>query len=223
MNHTKLSFNISETIEMGTIRWEAYEGNDPKSPHIRSIPDNQLKEGSYQDFTFLSPPELVNGVTYKIIIEGTDLAANKSKPMNVDLVLYDTSPPKFVDIKPIDGEFIREANITYTLTEDLANGKIYFDYVGGKKDSKTTHMITLSGSKKEQGVRGGKLPSSFVKLSNGSIYNIRFEGQDAAGNPAPEAVVKNITFDNEVPVVRITTPLSESYICLLYTSPSPRD
>jgi len=212
VNHTKLSFNISEKIEMGTIRWEALEGNDPKSPHLRSIPSDQLESGSYQDFVFMSPPELVNGVSYNIVIEGEDLAGNKSQPMSVDLVLYDTTPPKFVDIKPNDGEFIREADITYTLTENVANGKIYFDYVGGEVDAKTTHMITLAGSKKEQGTQGGKLPSSFVQLVNGAIYNMRFEGQDAAGNSAPETLVKNITFDNEVPVVTISTPLSESYI-----------
>ena len=212
VNHTKLSFKISERIEMGTIRWEAVEGNDPESPHIRPIPADQLEDGSYQDFIFKSPPELVDGVSYKIVIEGTDYAGNKSLPMAVDLVIYDTTPPKFVDIKPIGDDFIREADITYTLTEDLANGKIYFDYVGGTDDPKTTHMITLAGSKKEQGVRGGKLPSSFVQLVNGAIYNIRFEGQDAAGNSVPETVIKNINFDNEGPVVSIISPLSESYI-----------
>ena len=212
VNHTKLSFNISERIEMGTIRWEVVEGNDPKSPHIRPIPADQLEEGTYQDFIFISPPELVNGVTYKITIEGTDVAGNSSEPMAIDGILYDISPPEFVNVAPLNGEHIREADITYTLTEDLVGGKIYFDHVGGSSDPKTTHMVTLAGSKKEQGTQGGKLPSSFIRLVNGSIYNIRFEGVDAAGNMAPKVIVENVVFDNEAPVVSITTPLRESYI-----------
>ena len=212
VNHTKLSFNISERIEMGTIRWEVVEGNDPKSPHIRPIPADQLEEGTYQDFIFISPPELVNGVTYKITIEGTDVAGNSSEPMAIDGILYDISPPEFVNVAPLNGEHIREADITYTLTEDLVGGKIYFDHVGGSSDPKTTHMVTLAGSKKEQGTQGGKLPSSFIRLVNGSIYNIRFEGVDAAGNMAPKVIVENVVFDNEAPVVSVTTPLRESYI-----------
>jgi len=212
VNHTKLSFNISERIEMGTIRWEVVEGNDPKSPHIRPIPANQLEDGTYQDFIFMSPPELVNGVKYKITIEGTDVAGNSSEPMAIDGILYDISPPEFVNVSPLNGEHIREADITYTLTEDLVGGKIYFDHVGGSSDPKTTHMVTLAGSKKEQGTQGGKLPSSFIRLVNGSIYNIRFEGVDAAGNMAPKVIVENVVFDNEAPVVSITTPLRESYI-----------
>ena len=212
VNHTKLSFNISERIEMGTIRWEVVEGNDPKSPHIRSIPADQLEDGTYQDFKFMSPPELVNGVTYKITIEGTDVAGNSSEPMAIDGILYDISPPEFVNVAPLNGEHIREADITYTLTEDLVGGKIYFDHVGGSSDPKTTHMVTLAGSKKEQGTQGGKLPSSFIRLVNGSIYNIRFEGVDAAGNMAPKVIVENVVFDNEAPVVSVTTPLRESYI-----------
>jgi len=212
VNHTKLSFNISERIEMGTIRWEVVEGNDPKSPHIRPIPADQLEDGTYQDFIFMSPPELVNGVTYKISIEGTDVAGNLSEPMAIDGILYDISPPEFVNVAPLNGEHIREADITYTLTEDLVSGKIYFDHVGGSSDPKTTHMVTLAGSKKRQGTQGGKLPSSFIRLMNGSIYNIRFEGVDAAGNMAPKVIVENVVFDNEAPVVSIIKPLRESYI-----------
>ncbi len=212
VNHTRLTISISEPIEVGSIRWEAAEGNDPKTPHIKALSEEQLKGGEFIDFDFSSPPELVNGVKYKIAIEGTDLAGNPSEPMSIDGVLFDTTPPEFVNISPDDEQFIREADITYTLTEDLEEGKIFFDHVGGVSDPKTTHMITLAGSKKQKGTRGGKLPSSFVRLVNGAIYNIRFEGTDAAGNGAPEAIVNNIVFDNEPPSIAITAPQSNSFI-----------
>ncbi|MBT7424168.1 MAG: hypothetical protein HN782_08165, partial [Candidatus Marinimicrobia bacterium] len=211
INSSILSFEISEPIKIGTIVWQSVEGNDPNSPHKRSILGEQLKGGEFQDFNFLSPPELLNGVYYNITIEGTDLAGNKSEDIMVQRLLYDTVPPQFVDLKPFEGDFIREPEISYTLTEDLATGKINFDYVGGANDPKTTHSITLAGSKKQNGVRGGKLPSSFISLVNGAIYNIRFEGVDAAGNSVPETIINNITFDNEPPLITIVEPLNRSF------------
>ncbi|MBC8345563.1 MAG: hypothetical protein ISR82_04155 [Candidatus Marinimicrobia bacterium] len=211
VNTSKLSISISEPIELGSIRWEVVKGNDPKTPHIKALNGEYLKGGEFIEFDFSTPPELVNNVTYKITIEGTDLAGNPSEPMIIDNILYDTTPPEFVNISPMDDQHIREPDITYTLTENLEGGKIYFDHVGGSSDPKTTHMITLAGSKKRKGTQGGKLPASFVKLVNGAIYNIRFVGIDAAGNMAPETIVKNIAFDNEVPTIIISEPTNNSY------------
>lgn len=211
VNHTLVSIDINEAVSIGSIRWEAVEGNDPMSPHIRALSQDQLEGGRFDDLEMATPPTLVDGVVYSIIIEGTDLAGNPSKPFTINGVTYDVTPPQFVDISPKDNAFIREANITYTLTEDLETGKIYFDHVGGAPDPKTTHMITLAGSKKQMGTRGGKLPSSFINLVSGAIYNVRFEGIDAAGNPSPEAMINQIVFDNEPPVITINSPTGDGY------------
>ena len=144
-----------------------------------------------------------------------DSAGNKGDNVLLDNILFDTTPPEFVDIEPKDNAFIQEAFINYTLTEDLVEGKIYFENVGGSTDPKTTHMITLAGGKKNKGVQGGKLPRTFVNLVNGSVYNIRFEGRDAAGNNAPEYIVKNIVFDNEKPTLSIIKPRDNAFILSL--------
>ena len=211
INNDSISFEISEPIKRGTIKWQAVDGNDSNSPHTRSILGEELKGGSFVGFTFLSSPDLVNGVFYNIIIEGTDLAGNKSELTIVNKVLFDTIAPEFLDLQPLKNEFIRVPEISYTLTEDLATGKIFFDYVGGASDPKTTHSITLAGSKKQMGINGGKLPSSFINLVNGAVYNIRFEGIDYAGNSAPETIINNITFDNDPPLITIEKPLSRSF------------
>ena len=211
INNDSISFEISEAIKMGTITWQAINGNDPNSPHKHSILGEQLKGGSFKDFRFLSPPNLAHGVFYNILIQGTDLAGNESEVMIVNEVLFDTVSPKFVDLKPLESEFIREPEISYTLTEDLETGKIFFDYVGGASDPKATHSITLAGSKKQRGIRGGKLPTSFINLVNGAIYNIRFVGVDAAGNSAPETIIENITFDNDPPSISIEEPNSRTF------------
>ena len=46
-------------------------------------------------------------------IEGTDLAGNASEHMSVNNVLYDTISPEFIDILPVNDQYIREADISY--------------------------------------------------------------------------------------------------------------
>jgi len=212
VNSTELSFSISEPIEKGTITWEAQGNADPKSPHVREILDKQKKGGTFRNFTFENAPELIDGLKYNISITGTDLAGNKGKKVKVDNILYDITPPEFVDVSPNNDAFINEADISYTLTETLEEGKIYFENIGGSPDPKKSHMVTLAGSKKRKGKQGGKLPASLVRLVNGSIYNVRFEGSDAAGNQSPDVQIDNIVFDNEIPILSITSPSSNSFI-----------
>ena len=149
---------------------------------------------------------------YNISIVGTDLAGNKGKSVKVDNILYDITPPEFVQISPNNDTFIKETDISYTLIETLEEGKIIFENIGGASDPKKSHLVTLAGSKKKKGSQGGKLPVSLVRLVNGGIYNVRFEGTDAAGNVAPDAQINNIVFDNEIPKLNIVSPGSNSFI-----------
>ena len=212
VNTTAISFSISEDLEIGSVTWIAVKGDDPLSPHVLSLNKGQKTKGDKLDLVFSEPPRLVDGVTYQISISGTDLAGNNGVDVFLDGILFDITPPEFVDTEPKDNAFIQEAFINYTLTEDLAEGKIYFENVGGSTDPKTTHMISLAGGKKTKGIQGGKLPKSFIRLVNGSVYNIRFEGVDAAGNKAPEVLIKDIVFDNEKPTLSIMKPIDNAFI-----------
>ena len=212
VNSSQLTLNFSEPLKKGRVTWVATAGPDPNSPHVRNFSEQDRQQGDKIDFIFESPPSLVDGVEYQVVVEGTDLAGNKGEPFKVNNVFYDITPPRFTDVEPLDSTFINEAYINYTLSENLMEGKIYFENVGGSSDPKTTHMITLAGNKKNKGNQGGKLPPSFIRLVNGSIYNIRFEGVDAAGNSAPEVVIKNIVFDNEIPVLAVSKPTNNSFI-----------
>ncbi|MEC7871559.1 MAG: Ig-like domain-containing protein [Candidatus Neomarinimicrobiota bacterium] len=212
VNSTQLTLFISEPLSTGNITWTSTVGVDTNSPHVRSFSESERTEGEKKDFIFADVPPLVDGVSYRITISGTDLAGNKGIDVSIENILYDITPPEFIDTAPPNNSFIREAFINYTLTEDLVDGKIYFENVGGSSDPKTTHMITLAGGKKNKGVQGGNLPKSFIRLVNGSIYNIRFEGVDAAGNTAPEVLIENIVFDNEKPVLKIIKPDDNSFI-----------
>ena len=116
-------------------------------------------------------------------------------------ILVDVTPPNFLNLLPLSEQFINVADISYTLTENLQEGKIVFTNVGGITDPNKEYSISLAGGKKNQGKQGGKLPVSVVSLNSGSIYSISFFGTDPAGNEAPQTIVENITFDNIKPVV----------------------
>ena len=161
---------------------------------------------------FTNPPLLKDGSTYKITISGTDLAGNKGQEKSITDILFDITPPNFVNILPVNEQFINVADISYTLTENLQEGKIVFTNVGGITDPSKEYSISLAGGKKNQGKQGGKLPVSVVSLNSGSIYSISFFGTDPAGNEAPQIIVENVTFDNIKPVVEIEIPISNTYI-----------
>ena len=64
---------------------------------------------------------------FVISISGTDLAGNQGKEFFINNILYDITPPEFVDVRPTSDSYINETDIKYTLTETLAEGKIFFD------------------------------------------------------------------------------------------------
>ena len=212
VNSTELSYSISEPISNGMITWSAIGNGDISSPHKREIVDEQKRGGTFRNFIFPEPPALIDGMKYNISISGTDLAGNQGEEVFINNILYDITPPEFVDVRPTSDSYINETDIKYTLTETLAEGKIFFENVGGENDPKGTHVITLAGSKKNKGDQGGKLPESIVRLVSGAKYDIIFEGKDEAGNQAPETKVENIVFDNVLPILDISAPSSNSFI-----------
>ena len=87
VNTTKISFELSEELEEGVITWIATKGDDPLSPHTKNLVGDQKKLGEKLDFIFSDPPKLIDGVTYQIVISGTDLAGNKGDNALLDNIL----------------------------------------------------------------------------------------------------------------------------------------
>ncbi|GIR23572.1 hypothetical protein CM15mP37_10770 [bacterium] len=101
VNNTQLSFNISEPLSEGLIKWELTSGVDTDSPHEIALTSNELAGGNFQDLAFTNPPRLKDGSTYKITISGTDLAGNKGQEKSITDILFDITPPNFVNILPL--------------------------------------------------------------------------------------------------------------------------
>ncbi|NOZ03969.1 MAG: hypothetical protein GXO92_05110 [FCB group bacterium] len=212
VNHSRLSYELSEELASGTVTWEAVDGTDPLSPHTAELTEEERTAGLHEQITLRQNPVLVDSVSYRISIKGVDYAGNESEVVFVEPVLYDVSPPLFTDLSPADDASINELVLGYQLSEDLTEGKITFRQVAGEVDPESPHVINLAGSRLKAGPGGGVLPKSLVKLVNGSVYEITFWGKDRAGNESPPTSVTNLRFDDEPPRLIVTYPTSDSYL-----------
>ncbi len=212
VNNHKVSFEFSEDLSEGLIRWESVSGHDPNSPHRLELSAEDLKAGKHSDHTSSVKISLADGVAYNIIIEGTDLAGNVGVPAKAEKLLFDITPPVFTEIIPENDSFINAVNLSYQLSEDLNSGRIIFENTGGNNDSKKSHIVHLVGKRKKSGTGGGEIPASLVRLTNGAKYSIHFEGVDFAGNMNEETTVQNITFDNESPIIAISKPIENKFV-----------
>jgi hypothetical protein len=212
VNHTRISYSTSETLSFASLQWEPLENDKHETPYSVELTGADLETGEHLDIEFSIPPDLKDGSRYAIRLTGKDLSGNEGQPATVENILYDITPPRFTDIAPVDSQYIREVNISYTLSEDLKSGQIIFENIGGTGDSQKRRVVNLVGKRKLKGPGGGLIPSSLVSLVNGGIYRIRFEGVDSAGNVTPETLINQVTFDNEPPVIALTAPTSHSFV-----------
>ncbi|MFQ6612937.1 MAG: Ig-like domain-containing protein, partial [Fidelibacterota bacterium] len=212
VNHTRVSYSTSETLSRASLKWESADNSDPGAPYIINLVENDLLIGDHLEIELSAPPALKDGKRYNITFTGQDLSGNEAKSITVNNILYDVTPPQFSDITPVDSQYIREVNISYTLSENLKSGQIIFENIGGSPDPEKKRIVNLVGKRKLKGPGGGLIPASLIPLVNGSIYRLYFEGIDSAGNTTPETIVDQLTFDNETPVIVLISPASFSFI-----------
>ena len=212
VNHSRLSYELSEELASGTVVWEAIGGEDPLSPHAAELTEAERTAGLHEQVTLQQTPVLVDSVSYRISIKGVDYAGNESEVVFVEPVLYDLSPPLFTNLSPANNTSINELVLGYQLSEDLIEGKITFTQTAGEGDPESPHVINLAGSRLKAGPGGGALPKSLIKLINGSVYDITFWGKDRAGNESPPTGITNLRFDDEPPRLIVTSPAPDSYL-----------
>ena len=67
---------------------------------------------------------LNNGSVYEIEFKGVDFADNFAKPSVVSNVLFDNENPEIIILAPANNEIVYGASISYSLSENLKEGKI---------------------------------------------------------------------------------------------------
>ena len=133
---------------------------------------DELISGSHLDITLNRIPELVDGASYLIRLEGIDLAGNTNEATPINSYTYDASPPIFTQLSPESGSLVNEVNLAFTINENLANGQIIFTRTTGAADAQSPHIVNLSGSRLLAGDRGGKLPKEIIELINGAFMKL---------------------------------------------------
>jgi len=210
-NQMRVSYTLDEELMSGKMIWQDVSGLDQSMIHEVELKAEELKKGEHQNIILNAIPELVDGASYMLRIEGTDLAGNKNDSSPIEQYTYDASPPVFSELIPVNESLVNKVNIGYTISEDLSEGKLIFTQTGGTDDTNSPHVVNLSGSRLKEGPRGGELPEKLISLQNGSTYTIDFEGVDNAGNRSEKTQITQFSYDNEPPVVFIKSPSVNSH------------
>ena len=206
VNHYLVSYRLDEDLQSGKLIWQDVSGVDNYSVHEIALSGEELIAGDHSDVRLNKLPELLDGASYMIQMEGIDLAGNKEKAEPMKKYTLDFSPPVFSKLSPPSGTLVNHVELEFTISENLESGKIIFTRTDGEPDPKSPHLVKLSGKKLKKGTSGGILPADLVPLVNGSVYKIVFSGIDSAGNTSEDMAIENISFDNEPPVVFIKAP-----------------
>jgi len=207
INTPLMNFELSEDLKTATVTWERVEGNeDPNSPYISNLTGIELSGGVHDSIQISEAPRLVDGARYNIWIEGADMAGNSAESTIAEFVLFDVSPPVIVANYPAPSSTVNSINVSYSLSEELADGTITWTKTGGSEDPQSPHVQSLSSSEKLMGDHQEIILTTPPILKSNVIYSIFFDGSDAAGNDASEMIIESVTFDNEEPELVLQIP-----------------
>jgi hypothetical protein len=89
VNHSNIRYELSENVMSGQILFEQTGGSDdPDTPHIAVLANDELMAGVHLAKKLTSLPELVDGAKYRLSMSAVDSAGNEAEPIIVnDVVL----------------------------------------------------------------------------------------------------------------------------------------
>ena len=121
---TKLLFEVSEDIYDFMINWYGV-GSDKQSEPIEFIYSKILSMDSYSSDD-LYIPDVKDGYSYSITLNGSDRAGNMARTAGLLDIRIDLTPPEFTAFYPESNAFINHIDLGWTLSEDIASGKVSF-------------------------------------------------------------------------------------------------
>ncbi len=208
VNHTRVSYTLTENLQSAVMEWEAAGGEpDMSAPHLVELIGDELSDGDYNDIQLAAMPSLNDGTVYSISFHGIDKAGNVSDTVRVEEVLFDISPPELTITNPVAGDFINSNIVSYTISEPLSNGRVIWTE-SGEEDEPAVHEVPLVMEELTEGDHTEIKLMRAPRLSDGGVYDISIFGMDLAGNPSDTLTIANLTFDNMPPRITIADPVS---------------
>jgi hypothetical protein len=125
----------------------------------------------------------------------------------------DTTAPIFSSVLPVASSSINSvtgsSDISYTLSETIANGTIVITRTSGSTDGDSPHTCTLTGTALSSGAHNNFNTTSCsggaITLVDGTVYTLTFNGEDAPGNDAATITRTSVTFDTDSPTLQSFT------------------
>ena len=124
---TKVSYTLSEAAMSGTITWTRTAGTADGMIHAQALTGAELASGAHADITLTNAPTLVDGAVYTVAYDVTDLAGNAAITETNMNVTYDVTLPVISATAPVNGAFVQDAKVSYTLSEDAVIGHSHLD------------------------------------------------------------------------------------------------
>lgn len=192
VNHSRLSYELSETLASGTVTWMSSGG----SPQIQTLLASELSAGLHSSQTLAQAPSLSDGTTYTLTFAGNDAAGNVMEEVTVSNVTFDTMPPKIsIDFRksaPSRGLFNYNSPVGMTFSEDMGEVTFRWEREGGSEDPGSPHTLFVAESDLGSGEHSAVQIPGAENVLIGTSYTLTIDGKDAAGNPAKAQTVENI-------------------------------
>ncbi len=198
VNHTRVSYSLSENFNTATITWTGTAGPDNGTVHAQTLAVADRTTGAHTDWLIASPPALVDGSTYTIDFDGADAAGNSAPTITRTGIMYDTTAPTnqntlfTANLSVIGGTAV-------TIAASSANGGSAADAVWFAPAGLNTSTIAQFIADNQHTTTGGSSTSLAAPNNEGSyrLYVI-----DTAGNVSAQSTAI-LTVDNTAPTVTI--------------------
>jgi len=211
VNNLEVQVEASEFLASGQIILTDLSGlRDTLSPHIYQLPKKELELGLHAALLDDALP-VMDTTTYSFKYIGIDPAGNISDPAIREPIYYDISPPIYTQIYPTVGSHVNNPRLSFIVSEDLAAGEFTWAYREGLKDTSAPHIITLTANERKGDTRTNWTLKNQSELSDGTVYDLIFIGQDLAGNQTGFLTTPDITYDITLPVFTILDPIDGAY------------
>jgi hypothetical protein len=168
------------------------------------VTDTTMSMGASDSiWTFLATAPTSNDGFATVTIVALDIAGNTVTPISgsTNTLKVDNTVPTLTLTAPVEDDFVRTTEVSYTLGEALASGQMVWTWESnaGVTDDNSPHAQTLTGNELRAGSFSGLLTNA-PTLVQAAEYTVELIGVDRAGN-ADTMEVSTVTYDTLAPGV----------------------
>ncbi len=220
VNHSRISYYISEELDSGHIIWDPAAGSTDTTIHIQPLTKMEIIPGEHNNVLLKHPPALKDSGLYTISMEAWDLAGNKGVCPKIQNIIYDTTTQKPLLTAPAAGSYENSSLcISFFLPEAPKPGSVQLNInnTGGTSDKASPYIIPLSIFNPAPGQNNLLLNADSVNINqqglvDGSIYTVALTYQDTLKNPISKTNINTFTYDKFTGTPALIFPISQVHI-----------